>query len=90
GAILATPRGFTRLPAIPVQERGAIGAGDSFLAGLVLGLARGLPDDRALGFAMAAGASAVATYGTARVAKEAVETLYRTWCQEMCTSADTR
>ncbi|HEX2940016.1 MAG TPA: 1-phosphofructokinase family hexose kinase, partial [Rhodopila sp.] len=76
GAILATPRGFTRLPAIPVQERGAVGAGDSFLAGLVLALTRGLPDDRALGFAMAAGASAVATYGTARVAKEAVETLY--------------
>lgn len=90
GAILGTPDGFTRLPAIPVQERGAVGAGDSFLAGLVLALARGWPDDRALGFAMAAGASAVATYGTARVARDAVETLYRTWCREMCAPAGIR
>jgi fructose-1-phosphate kinase PfkB-like protein len=79
-SVLATRNGLTRLPAIPVQARGAVGAGDSFLAGL--GLARGLPDRRDLAFGMAAGAAAVATYGTARVRREDVEMLYRTWCDQ--------
>ncbi len=79
GAIFATKRGITRLPALPVRERGAVGAGDSFLAGLVLGLVRGLPDREALGFAMAAGAAAVATYGTARLDRHDVEARYQAW-----------
>ncbi len=81
GAVLATPDGVTRLPAIPVRALGAVGAGDSFLAGLVRALARGLPDRLALAFAMAAGAAAVTTYGTAQVRREDVEDLFRTWCR---------
>jgi len=81
GAILGTRYGITRLPALPVRALGAVGAGDSFLAGLVLGLARGLSDRLALAFGMAAGAAAVATYGTAQVRREDVEDLFRTWCR---------
>ena len=41
GALLATHDEVVRLPAIAVAEKSAVGAGDSFLAGLVLALARG-------------------------------------------------
>jgi 6-phosphofructokinase 2 len=82
GAMLGTRNGIIRLAAMPVHALGAVGAGDSFLAGLVLGLARGLPDRLALAFATAAGAAAVATYGTAQVQREDVEALYRTWCHD--------
>ena len=64
-----------------VAERGAVGAGDSFLAGLVLGLVRGLSDLQALAFGTAAGAAAVMTYGTARVGRREVEKLYGEWCR---------
>ena len=77
GAILATADGALQLPAVAVKERTGVGAGDSFLAGLVLGLARGQPHDEALRLALAAGAVAVAGSGTARVQRAAVEALYR-------------
>jgi 6-phosphofructokinase 2 len=79
GAVLGGAGGIVHSPAMPVDERGAVGAGDSFLAALVLGFTRGLPDRNALAFATAAGAVAVATYGTARVDRKRVESLYRTW-----------
>ncbi len=79
GAILATTAGLTRLPALPVQQRGAVGAGDAFLAGLVFALARGWTERDALGYALAAGAVAVSTYGTARVSREAIEMQFQAW-----------
>ncbi|MFL5286861.1 MAG: 1-phosphofructokinase family hexose kinase [Rhodopila sp.] len=79
GAVLATEAGITRLPALPVESRGAVGAGDSFLAGLVLGMSRGWLDRDASGFALAAGAVAVSTAGTARVSRADAEALFQTW-----------
>ena len=76
GAILATAEGALQLPAMAVTERTGVGAGDSFLAGLVLGLARGQTNDEALRLAIAAGAVAVAGSGTARVQRAKVEALY--------------
>jgi 6-phosphofructokinase 2 len=76
-AILATAHGAIRSPAVAVKERTGVGAGDSFLAGLVLGLARDQPPDEALRLAMAAGAAAVAGSGTARVQRAEVEALVR-------------
>jgi 6-phosphofructokinase 2 len=92
GALLMTCNGTTRLPALPVEERGAVGAGDSFLAGLLLGLVRGWPEQQALRFALAAGAAAVATYGTAQVARDHVEALYRSFAGDdaMATEGDDR
>jgi 6-phosphofructokinase 2 len=80
GALMGTKYGISRVPAIKVKQRGAVGAGDAFLAGIVLGLSRGLSDLQALSFGNAAGAAAVATYGTVRVQRADVETLYREWC----------
>ena len=79
GAILATADGALQLPAIAVKERTGVGAGDAFLAGLVLGLARGQSRDEALRLAIAAGAAAVAGIGTARVQRADVEALYRSF-----------
>ena len=80
GAILGTSEGVSRLPAVKVKECSAVGAGDSFLAGLVLGLARGVSDTEALALGIAAGAASVATYGTAQVRRADVETLSRKLC----------
>ena len=80
GALLASESGVIRLGALPVEERSAVGAGDSFLAGLVLGFARGRPEREALAFALAAGSAAVTSYGTALVRREEVEALFRKLC----------
>ncbi len=81
GAFLGSAAGFVRLPALPVDHRGAVGAGDAFLGGLILGLTRGWPGRQALGFALAAGAAAVSTHGTARIDRADVESRYQAWCQ---------
>lgn len=88
GAVLASPSSVLRLPAPPVQARSAVGAGDSFLAGLVLGLARGLAHRNALAFGIAAGAASVTTYGTAQVARDKVDALYRVVCKSSIGSAE--
>ncbi len=77
GAILVTAEGAIRTPALQVEACGTVGAGDSFLAGLVMGLARGLPHKRALALATAAGGAAVLRSGTAPVRKADVERFYR-------------
>lgn len=75
GAILATSDQVCHLPAPPVTERTGVGAGDSFLAGLVFALARGQPAERALKLAIACGAAAVQGSGTAQVKRSDVATL---------------
>ncbi|GBQ30212.1 hexose kinase [Gluconacetobacter azotocaptans] len=77
GAWLGSAAGLTYLAAPPVQVRGAVGAGDSFMAGLVLGLTRGMPPDEALALAVAAGSASVEFYGTAQARRDTVETLFR-------------
>ena len=67
GALLATAEGSERFAAIPVAARSTIGAGDSMLAGIVLGLSRGLALHEAVRFGMAAGAAALFGAGTAAV-----------------------
>ena len=75
GAILATSEHACHLPAPPVTERTGVGAGDSFLAGLVFALARGQPPEKALKLAVACGAAAVQGSGTAQVKRADVATL---------------
>lgn len=75
GAILATAEQVIHAPAFAVSERTGVGAGDSFLAGLVFGLAARRSNEDALRLALACGASAVQGVGTAQVQRGAVEAL---------------
>lgn len=77
GALMAGPEGLFRLPALTVPERGAVGAGDSFLAAMVLALSRGESPREAFAWGMAAGAAAVMQPGTAAPRREDVEELRR-------------
>jgi len=76
GAILATRTGVTALPALPVQVRSAVGAGDSFLAAMTLGLAEGRSPVEAFMRGVAGGTAAVLTPGTGLCRREDVERLY--------------
>lgn len=64
GAILVTRDGATVSPAIPVEACSAVGAGDSFLAGMVYGFALGLVAERAFRVGLAGGAAAVLSCGS--------------------------
>ena len=61
---MAGPEGCTyvRAPAVSVVSR--VGAGDSFVAAMVLALSRGRTPERALSEGMAAASAAVMTPGT--------------------------
>jgi 6-phosphofructokinase 2 len=80
GAILGTDKTIIRLPALQVQECTSVGAGDSFLAGLVLGVAQRMPHRQALALGMAAGAAAVTSYGTAHLHRADIEQFYQNLC----------
>ena len=77
GAVLATPDGVTMLPALPVQVRSAVGAGDSFVAAMTLALAEGQSPADAFRRGIAAGTAAVLTPGTGLCRRDDVERLYR-------------
>ena len=66
GAMLVTADGSLHAPALPVTVRSSVGAGDSFLAGLLWSLERGDTSETALAWASAAGTAAVASSGTAQ------------------------
>lgn len=64
GALLAQAGGTLFVPAVPVHELSAVGAGDSFVAAMVYKLCAGADAEEAFRYAMAAGAAAVCTPGT--------------------------
>ena len=76
GALLVTGEECERFAAIPVRARSTVGAGDSMLAGIVLGLSRGLTLHEAVRFGMAAGAAALLGSGTELCRRSDVERLY--------------
>ena len=55
-----------------------------------VGLSSGWPDREALGFALAAGAAAVSTSGTARVSRDEVESRFQAWQRETCAAGPPR
>lgn len=65
GALLVSRDGAWQAPALAVAVHSTIGAGDSFLGGMVAGLARGEPAEEAFRDAMAASAAALLSAGTA-------------------------
>jgi len=77
GALLVTAEECDRFAAIPVEARSTVGAGDSMLAGIVLGLSRALPLRKAVRFGLAAGAAALLGSGTQLCQRSDVERLYQ-------------
>jgi 6-phosphofructokinase 2 len=76
GALLVSGDGRLRAPAIPVKVASAVGAGDSFVAGMVWRLAAGGDLDEAFRYGVAAGTAALLTPGTELCRKDDVERLY--------------
>lgn len=64
GAVLVEADRVVALPAIEVEVRSAVGAGDSFVAAMTFGLAAGWDSERAFRLGIAAGTAAVLTPGT--------------------------
>lgn len=76
GALLADKSGTFRLPAVTIEAKSAVGAGDSFLAAMVYALASDRAPADAFRYGIAAGAAAVLTPGTNLCHRDDVERLY--------------
>jgi 6-phosphofructokinase 2 len=77
GALLATKDGCFRLRAPKITPKSAVGAGDSFVAGMTLGLAQGRAPKDAFTLAVATGTATVLTMGTELCRREDVMRIYR-------------
>lgn len=75
GALLVDAQQQLALPALPVEVRSAVGAGDSFVAAMTCALARGWDHARAFRLGLAAGSAAVLTPGTDLCHRSDVERL---------------
>ncbi|MGI6315966.1 MAG: 1-phosphofructokinase family hexose kinase [Christensenellales bacterium] len=78
GACLATERGVWYTPAMRVEVRSTVGAGDSMVAGMLRALSLGLEDGEVLRHGTAAAASSVTTEGTRLIHPER----YRRYIEE--------
>jgi 6-phosphofructokinase 2 len=76
GAALAIRGKCIRIPGAKVVPKSAVGAGDSFLAAMTLGLAEGRPTEVAFALGMAAGTATVMTAGTELCRRADVERIY--------------
>lgn len=77
GALLATSAGCKRLRSPEVKPKSAVGAGDSFVGAMTVGLAQGRPVEDAFTLAVATGTATVLTMGTELCRREDVERFYR-------------
>jgi 6-phosphofructokinase 2 len=77
GALLATCAGCRRLRAPKVKLRSAVGAGDSFIGAMTLGLAQARIPEDAFALAVATGTATVLTMGTELCRREDVLRIYR-------------
>lgn len=76
GALLAHSEGVEWQEPLDVPVRSAVGAGDSFVAAMTLGLAQGMPRSKAFMFGAAAGTAAVLTPGTEMSRRSDVERIF--------------
>jgi 6-phosphofructokinase 2 len=76
GALLAHHSGILHAPAVPVEAKSAVGAGDSFLAAMIFALAAHRNPVDAFRYGLAAGAAAVETPGTDLCHRSEVERIY--------------
>ena len=77
GALLATRDGCLRLAAPQVKVKSAVGAGDSFVAGMTLGLYQGRPVEDAFSLGLATGTATVLTAGSELCHQADVERLFQ-------------
>ena len=89
GALLATSGSTLRFPALKVVAKSAVGAGDSFVAAMTLGLAQGRSAEDAFGYGMAAGAAAVLSPGSGLCRREDVVRLYEEMKSEKPSGGET-
>ena len=78
GAVLATGDDSLFLPALPIEAKSAVGAGDSFLAAMVYALSGGWAVEDAFRFGLAGGSAAVLSPGTDLAHPADIERLYAT------------
>jgi 6-phosphofructokinase 2 len=76
GSLLTTPELQRRAPPLDVKVESAVGAGDSFVAGMTIALARGNSMEEAFLYGVAAGTAAVMTPGTELCRKEDTDRLF--------------
>lgn len=77
GALLVTTAGVSFSPALPIHVTGTVGAGDSFVGGMMTALARNRALDDAFAYGVAAASAALLTPGTGLCRADDVERLYR-------------
>jgi len=82
GAVVAHEGGTRFLPAPIIEARSAVGAGDSFVAGMVHSLSQGSSIDDAFCMGAAAGAAAVLTPGSGLAMPEDIARLYAQICDQ--------
>lgn len=76
GALMTTRDGQFRATPPPVETHSSVGAGDSFVAGLTLALARGKSPEEALRWGIACGTGALLSQGTDLCHRVDVERLF--------------
>ena len=76
GAIVATSKGQVEIQPPKVSVRSGVGAGDSFVAALVFGLANDWPLENAARYGVAAAAAAVTTEATELCKRQTVDAFY--------------
>ncbi|MCW2337035.1 6-phosphofructokinase 2 [Sphingobium sp. B2D3A] len=76
GAVLATAESTLYHPAIPIDAKSAVGAGDSFVAAMVYALASDWPVEDAFRYGIAGGTAAVLTPGTDLARPADIDRLY--------------
>ena len=76
GALLVTAKWCRRIPAPAVPVKTKVGAGDSMVAGIVLGLARDMSVHDAVCFGIACGTAAVMMPGTQLCQRDDAERLF--------------
>ena len=76
GALLACAEGTWRAPGLKIEPASAVGAGDSFLGGMVWALAGGRDMPDAFRYAVASGSAALLSTGTGLCRWQDVEQLY--------------
>ena len=77
GALLVSAERTLRAPALPVRVSSVIGAGDSFVAGMVWALNRNADLDEVFQYALAAATAALLSAGTGLCQHADVERIYR-------------